>query len=95
MHYEGFHVAPLAEAVERDRLVGVLLVRLGRYAVGVVNSAGLVASKTDTRYVKSPAPGWRVVAAEVRAQPGAAGAGVVRQGVRGRWRGAGAVRGEA
>ena len=51
--YEGFHAAPLTEAVERDRLVGVLLVRLGRYAVGVVNSTGLVASKTDTRYVKS------------------------------------------
>lgn len=51
--FEGFHAAPLAEGVGRDRLVGVLLVRLGRYAVGVVNNAGLVASKTDTRYVKS------------------------------------------
>ena len=51
--YEGFHAGPLVEAVERDRLVGVLLVRLGRYAVGVVNNIGLVASKTDTRYVKS------------------------------------------
>ena len=51
--FEGFHAAPLTEAVERDRLVGVLLVRLGRYAVGVVNNAGLVASKTDTRHVKN------------------------------------------
>ena len=51
--YEGLHTEPLTEAVERDRLVGVLLVRLGRYAVGVVNRSGLVASKTDTRYVKS------------------------------------------
>ena len=32
--FEGLHAAPLTEAVEKDRLVGVLLVRLGRYAVG-------------------------------------------------------------
>ena len=51
--FEGLHAAPLTEAVEKDRLVGVLLVRLGRYAVGVVNSAGLVAPKTDTRHVKN------------------------------------------
>ena len=51
--FEGLHAAPLTEAVEKDRLVGVLLVRLGRYAVGVVNHGGLVASKTDTRHVKN------------------------------------------
>ena len=51
--FEGIYAAPLTGAVEKDRLVGVLLVRLGRYAVGVVNSTGLVASKTDTRHVKN------------------------------------------
>jgi hypothetical protein len=33
--------------------IGVVLVRLGRYAVGVLESEKLVASKTDTRYVKN------------------------------------------
>ncbi len=51
--FEGCSTTLLTEAVEKDRLIGVLLVRLGRYAVGVVNRDGLVVSKTDTRYVKN------------------------------------------
>ncbi len=43
---------PLAELLERERLIGVVLLRLGRYAVGVVRRDGLVASKTGSRYVK-------------------------------------------
>ena len=47
------HTALLAELLERQRLVGVVLLRLGRYAVGVVDGDSLLASKSDTRYVKS------------------------------------------
>ena len=43
---------PLADILERDRLVGVVLLRLGRYAVGVLGGKDLVASKTGSRYVK-------------------------------------------
>ena len=43
---------PLVKLLERDRLVGVVLLRLGRYAVGVVRRDGLVVSKTGSRYVK-------------------------------------------
>ncbi len=43
---------PLVDILERDRLIGVVLLRLGRYAVGVLHEAGLIASKTGSRYVK-------------------------------------------
>ena len=43
---------PLVKLLERDRLIGVVLLRLGRYAVGVVRRDGLVESKTGSRYVK-------------------------------------------
>ena len=44
-------LGPLRSALTRPRLVGVVLVRLGAYAVGVVDDGRLVASKTGTRYV--------------------------------------------
>ena len=45
-------VGPLVELLERDVLVGVVLLRLGWYAVGVLRGQSLVASKTGSRYVK-------------------------------------------
>jgi hypothetical protein len=47
----GFDPAPLLEHVGRERVVGVLLVRLGGYAVGVFSGRRLVASKVGRRQV--------------------------------------------
>jgi hypothetical protein len=44
--------APLRRLVSTDLTVGVVMLRLGRYAVGVLRGDTLIASKTDTRYVK-------------------------------------------
>ena len=46
-------VSGLTEVYERDVTVGVVLLRMGRYAIGVVRGDKLLASKTDTRHVKS------------------------------------------
>ena len=51
--FEGTDTAPLKKLVETDLLIGVVLLRLGRYAVGVLRGDVLVASKTGSRYVKS------------------------------------------
>ena len=45
------HVEPLLRAVAADHVVGVLLVRLGGYAVGVFSGEALVTSKVGRRYV--------------------------------------------
>ena len=50
---DGFDSHPLRELMARDLVVGVVLLRLGRYAVGVLRGETLAASKTDTRYVKN------------------------------------------
>ena len=50
---EGVHTAPLIDLLRQRPLVGVLLLRLGRYAVGVVQGDDLLASKSGSRYVKS------------------------------------------
>lgn len=42
---------PLRGLLAQSRLVGVVLLRLGRYAVGVYRGRTLVTSKTDTRQV--------------------------------------------
>jgi hypothetical protein len=47
----GFDPAPLLDHVARDRVVGVLLVRLGGYAAGVFSGRRLVASKVGQRQV--------------------------------------------
>jgi hypothetical protein len=47
----GFDPAPLLDHVTRDRVVGVLLVRLGGHAVGVFSGRRLVASKVGRRQV--------------------------------------------
>jgi peptide subunit release factor 1 (eRF1) len=47
----GFAPAPLLDHVTRDRVVGVLLVRLGGHAAGVFAGRRLVASKVGSRQV--------------------------------------------
>ncbi|MGI5487436.1 acVLRF1 family peptidyl-tRNA hydrolase [Microtetraspora malaysiensis] len=56
----GDPVAALAAHARRDRLVGVLLVRLGGHAAGVFDGERLVASKVGSRQVhgRSAAGGW-------------------------------------
>jgi hypothetical protein len=48
---DGFDPAPLLDHVARDRVVGVLLVRLGGHAAGVFSGRRLVASKVGRRQV--------------------------------------------
>jgi hypothetical protein len=48
---EGFDPAPLVEHAARDRVVGVILVRLGGHAAGVFSGRRLVASKVGSRNV--------------------------------------------
>jgi len=50
--YAVVRAEPLLEALEADRLVGVVLVRLGGYAVGVLEGERIVASKVGSRFVK-------------------------------------------
>ena len=50
---DGLDAGPLAALLGRRLRVAVVMIRLGRYAVGVLDGDALVASKTDTRYVKS------------------------------------------
>jgi len=47
----GFDRAPLLEHAARDRVVGVILVRLGGHAAGVFSGRRMVASKVGTRSV--------------------------------------------
>jgi hypothetical protein len=48
---EGFEAAPLLDHVRRERVVGVLLVRLGGHAAGVFAGERLVDSKVGSRPV--------------------------------------------
>jgi Actinobacteria/chloroflexi VLRF1 release factor len=50
--YETVELEPLFDALARDHVVAVLLVRLGGFAVGVFDGERLVASKVGTRFVK-------------------------------------------
>jgi hypothetical protein len=50
--YDRVRTGPLVEELEADRLVAALLVRLGGYAVGVLEGERVVASKVGTRFVK-------------------------------------------
>ena len=49
----GFVSSPLIRLLEQNYLVGVVLLRLGRYAVGVLRGNNLVATKTAGRYMKN------------------------------------------
>jgi hypothetical protein len=51
--YEVVRVSPLLEVIAEDHLVAVLLVRLGGYAVGVLDGDRVVASKVGSRFVKN------------------------------------------
>lgn len=42
----------LLRILEQDVVTGVVLLRMGRYAIGVVRGSSLLESKTDTRHVK-------------------------------------------
>jgi hypothetical protein len=50
---EATHVAPLVGLLTGEPTAGVVLLRLGRYAVGVLRGETLIASKADSRYVKN------------------------------------------
>lgn len=50
---QGADTGPLAELLNKNLLLGIVLLRLGRYAVGVLQDDVLVASKSGSRYVKS------------------------------------------
>ena len=50
--YDVVRADPLLDALEVEPRVGVLLVRMGGYAVGVFEGEQLVASKVGTRFVK-------------------------------------------
>lgn len=56
----GFDNRPLLAQLESSALSAIVLVRLGRYAVGVFEGRKLVSSKTETRYVgnQHKAGGW-------------------------------------
>ncbi len=49
----GFVSSPLIRLLEQDYLVGVVLLRLGRYVVAVLKGNKLVATKTAGRYMKN------------------------------------------
>ncbi len=51
--FAGANISPLTRLTRRQFVVGVILLRLGRYAVGVVRGDRLAASKTESRYVKN------------------------------------------
>jgi Actinobacteria/chloroflexi VLRF1 release factor len=50
--YDRIRAGPLLDALFEDRVVAVLLVRLGGYAAGVFEGERLVASKVGSRFVK-------------------------------------------
>ena len=50
---DGVELSPLRALLERDYLVGVVLLRLRRYAIGVLRGEKLIATKTRSRYVKN------------------------------------------
>jgi hypothetical protein len=50
--YDRVRAGPLLEESERDHVVAVLLVRLGGYAVGVLDGERVVVSKIGSRFVK-------------------------------------------
>ena len=49
----GAHTAELRRLLNSEPVIGIVLLRLGRYAVGVLRGESLVATKTDSRYMKN------------------------------------------
>ena len=50
---DGAETSHLAGLLDEDFLIGLVLLRLGRFAVGVMRGERLLASKTGSRYVKN------------------------------------------
>lgn len=50
---DGIDTSGIEDVYNRDVTVGVVLLRMGRYAIGIVRGNELLASKTDTRHVKN------------------------------------------
>ena len=50
---DGLDTSGLEAVYKRDVTVGVVLLRMGRYAIGVVRGDELLVSKTDTRHIKN------------------------------------------
>ena len=53
MSRSGFVSSPLLRLLDTKYAIGIVMLRLGRYAVGVVRGDKLVASKTAGRYMKN------------------------------------------
>jgi hypothetical protein len=51
--YSEQYTKPLIELVERERVVAVMLLRLGGFSIGVFRGGTLLDSKTDQRFVKN------------------------------------------
>ena len=49
----GVESRPILDILDLEPVVGIVLLRLGRYAVAVLRGDRLLATKTDTRYVKN------------------------------------------
>ena len=49
----GTHTDGLRRLLNSEPVIGVVLLRLGRYAVGVLRGETLIATKTDSRYMKN------------------------------------------
>lgn len=49
----GAHMNDLRRLLHSEPIIGVVLLRLGRYAVGVLRGEKLIATKTDSRYMKN------------------------------------------
>ena len=49
----GAHTDELCSLLNSEPVIGVILLRLGRYAVGVLRGESLIATKTDSRYMKN------------------------------------------
>ena len=49
----GVDTSPLERLLARELTVGIVLLRLGRYSLGVLRGEELLASKSGTRYVKA------------------------------------------
>jgi len=53
LYSEGTLVYPLLRQINNDLTVAVILLRLGRFAIGVLRGEKLISSKTASRYVKN------------------------------------------
>ena len=50
---QGPCISPFIDLIDSDPLIGIVLVRLGAYAVGILRGDDLIASKIGSRYVRN------------------------------------------